>query len=168
MKGIYSLEARGGAECPSPKLTYLRKSLSLPRFTPDSGTPLAIVADYLNGLSEGEMPTLVREMLMMCLLPQAKHHCGQFTPLHVHDAYLIVRRMALNHFGIMAIELGLEKSVYAYVPQPLSNPTVVDGNGGNGSMPSPTAGVEKEESALYDSSLIPGQVESDFMGSLFG
>jgi len=31
----------------------------------------------------------------------------------------------------MAMELGLEKSVYAYVPQPLSAPTVVDGDGGS-------------------------------------
>lgn len=153
---------------PKAKANRVRKSLSLPRFTPDEGTPLALVADYLNGLEAGQMPLQVREMLVMCLLPLAKHHCGQFTPLQVRDAYLIARRMAENHFGIMAVELGLDANVYAYVPQPLSNPTVVDGNGGNGSMPASAAGVEKEESAESDSSLIPGQVESDFMGSLFG
>jgi len=153
---------------PKAKASRVRKSLSLPRFTPDEGTPLALVADYLNGLEKEEMPKLVREMLVMCLLPLAKHHCGQFTQKQVRDAYLIARRMAENHFGIMAIELGLDASVYAYVPQPLSVATVVDGNGGNGSMLSPAASVEQEESTLYDSSLIPGQVEAGFMGSLFG
>ncbi|WP_017313972.1 hypothetical protein [Mastigocladopsis repens] len=153
---------------PKAKANRVRKSLSLPRFTPDEGTPLALVADYLNGLEKEEMPKLVREMLVMCLLPLAKHHCGQFTQKQVRDAYLIARRMAENHFGIMAIELGLDASVYAYVPQPLSNPTVVDGNGGNGSTPSPAVEVSEEESTLYDSSLISGQVDSGFMGSLFG
>ncbi len=89
--------------------------------------------------------------------------------LLVHEAYLIARRMAENHFGIMAVELGLDASVYAYVPQPLSAPTVVDGDGGSGGMRSPDVEVSKEESAeSEDSSLIPGQVEAGFMGSLFG
>ena len=94
----------------------------------------------------------------MCLLPQAKHHCGH-TQKQVREAYLIARRMAENHFGIMAVELGLDASVYAYVPQPLSAPTTVNGNGGNGSTRSP-AEEELEESsrAQADSSLIPGQV----------
>ncbi len=152
---------------PKAKASRVRKSLSLPRFTPDEGTPLALVADYLNGLEKEEMPKLVREMLVMCLLPLAKHKSGH-TQKQVRDAYLIARRMAENHFGIMAVELGLDASVYAYVPQPLSNPTVVDENGGNGSTPSPAASVEKEKSTESDSSLIPGQVEAGFMGSLFG
>jgi hypothetical protein len=153
---------------PKAKANRVRKSLSLPRFTPDEGTPLALVADYLNGLEKEEMPKLVREMLVMCLLPLAKHHCGQFTQKQVRDAYLIARRMAENHFGIMAVELGLDASVYAYVPQPLSNPTVVDGNGGSaGRRSSATSGVEVE-STESDSSLITGQVEAGFMGSLFG
>lgn len=42
---------------PFAKANSVRKSLSLPRFTPDEGTPLALVADYLNGLEAGEMPT---------------------------------------------------------------------------------------------------------------
>ena len=75
----------------------------------------------------------------MCLLPQALHHCGQFTQKQVRTQYLIARRMAENHFGIMAVELGLNASVYAYVPQPLSARTVVDGNGGNGSTREPAA-----------------------------
>lgn len=153
---------------PFAKANRVRKSLSLPRFTPDEGTPLGIVADYLNGLEAGQMSLLVREMLVMCLLPLAKHKCGQFTQKQVCDAYLMARRMAENHFGIMAIELGLDASVYAYVPQPLSSPTVVNSNGGDGSTPSSAASVEKEESAESDSSLIPGQVDSGFMGNLFG
>ena len=78
--------------------------------------------------------------------------------------------MAENHFGIMAVELGLDASVYAYVPQPLSVPTVVDGNGGSGGTREPAAAsVSKEESAeSEDFSLIPGQVEAGFMGNLFG
>lgn len=79
--------------------------------------------------------------------------------------------MAENHFGIMAVELGLDALVYAYVPQPLSAPTVVDGDGGNGSMPqqAAAASVSTEESAeSEDSSLISGLVDSEFMGSLFG
>ena len=150
-----------------PNNKRVRKSLSLPRFTPDEGTPLAIVADYLNGLEAGERSTLIREMLVMCLLPQAKHHCGH-TQKQVRTQYLVARRMAENHFGIMAVELGLDASVYAYVPQPLSVPTVVDGNGGSGGVPSPAASVEQEESTEDDSSLIPGQVEAGFMGNLFG
>ena len=151
-----------------PNSKRVRKSLSLPRFTPDEGTPLALVADYLNGLEAGERSTLIRELLVMCLLPQALHHGGQKTQKQVREAYLVARRMAENHFGIMAVELGLDASVYAYVPQPLSVPTVVDGNGGSGGMPSPAASVEQEESTEDDSSLIPGQVEAGFMGSLFG
>ncbi len=153
---------------PKAKANRVRKSLSLPRFTPDEGTPLGIVADYLNGLEAGQMPLLVREMLVMCLLPQALHHCGQFTQKQVRDAYLIARRMAENHFGIMAVELGLDASVYTYVPQPLSAPTVVDGNGGSAGTPLSAASVEEEESTESDSSLITGQVEAGFMGSLFG
>ncbi|MEC4820010.1 MAG: hypothetical protein SAK29_43080, partial [Scytonema sp. PMC 1069.18] len=110
---------------PKAKANRVRKSLSLPRFTPDEGTTLAIVADYLNGLEAGERSTLIRELLVMCLLPLAKHHCGH-TQKQVREAYLIARRMAENHFGIMAMELGLDASVYAYVPQPLSAPTVMD------------------------------------------
>ena len=151
-----------------PNNKRVRKSLSLPRFTPDEGTPLALVADYLNGLEAGERSTFIRELLVMCLLPQALHHCGH-TQKQVREAYLIARRMAENHFGIMAVELGLDALVYAYVPQPLSVPTVVDGNGGSGGMPPPAASVSKEESAeSEDSSLIPGQVEAGFMGNLFG
>ena len=150
-----------------PNSKRVRKSLSLPRFTPDEGTPLALVADYLNGLEAGERSTLIRELLVMCLLPGAKHHCGH-TQKQVREAYLIARRMAENHFGIMAVELGLDASVYVYVPQPLSNPTVVDGNGGNGSTLEAEVEVSREESAESNSSLIPGQVEAGFMGSLFG
>jgi len=139
--------------------------LSLPRFTPDEGTTLALVADYLNGLEAGERSTLIRELLVMCLLPIAKHQCGH-TQKQVHEAYLIARRMAENHFGIMAVELGLDASVYAYVPQPLSAPTVVDGDGG---MRLPEVEeVEESSRAESDSSLIPGQVEAGFMGNLFG
>ncbi len=60
--------------------------------------------------------------------------------------------------------------MYAYVPQPLSAPTVVDGNGGNGSTRELAAAfVSREESAeSEDSSLILGQVEAGFMGNLFG
>jgi len=153
---------------PKAKANRVRKSLSLPRFTPDEGTTLAIVADYLNGLEAGERSTLIRELLVMCLLPIAKHHCGH-TQKQVHEAYLIARRMAENHFGIMAVELGLDASVYAYVPQPLSVPTVVDGDGGSGGMREPAASVEFESSSTEsDSSLIPGQVEAGFMGNLFG
>ena len=151
-----------------PNSKRVRKSLSLPRFTPDEGTPLGIVADYYNDLPSDERSTLIRELLVMCLLPLAKHHCGH-TQKQVREAYLIARRMAENHFGIIAVELGLDASVYAYVPQPLSVPTVVDGNGGSGGMPSPAAAsVSKEESAEDDSSLISGQVDSSFMGNLFG
>ena len=152
-----------------PNSKRVRKSLSLPRFTPDEGTPLAMVADYLNGLEAGERSTLIRELLVMCLLPGAKYHCGH-TQKQVREAYLIARRMAENHFGIMAVELGLDASVYAYVPQPLSVPTTVNGNGGSGGMPPPAAAsVSREESAeSEDSSLIPGQVEAGFMGNLFG
>ncbi len=151
-----------------PNSKRVRKSLSLPRFTPDEGTPLGIVADYYNDLPSDERSTLIRELLVMCLLPQALHHCGH-TQKQVREAYLIARRMAENHFGIMAVELGLDASVYAYVPQPLSAPTVVNGNGGNGSTRSPDVFVSREESAeSEDSSLIPGQVEAGFMGNLFG
>ena len=94
---------------------------------------------------------------------------GQNTQKQVREAYLIARRMAENHFGIMAVELGLDASVYAYVPQPLSVPTTVNGNGGSGSTRSPDVEVSREESAeSEDSSLIPGQVEAGFMGNLFG
>jgi hypothetical protein len=154
---------------PKAKANRVRKSLSLPRFTPDEGTPLATVADYYNNLPSDERSTLIRELLVMCLLPQALHHSGQKTHLQVRDAYLIARRMAENHFGIMAVELGMSALVYTYVPQPLGAPTKVDGNGGNGSTHSPSSYVVEESSTEEDnSSLITGQVEAGFMGSLFG
>ena len=102
----------------------------------------------------------------MCLLPLALYKSGH-TQKQVREAYLIARRMAENHFGIMAVELGLDASVYAYVPQPLSVPTTVNGNGGNGSTARACMqqSVEQEESTLKDdSSLISGQVDSSFYG----
>ncbi|MUG93296.1 hypothetical protein F7734_13000 [Scytonema sp. UIC 10036] len=151
-----------------PNSKRVRKSLSLPRFTPDEGTSLAIVADYYNDFPSDERSTLIRELLVMCLLPLALHKSGH-TQKQVREAYLIARRMAENHFGIMAVELGLDARVYAYVPQPLSNPTVVDGIGGNGSTPPSFEEVsEAFSSAEDDSSLIPGLVDSGFMDNLFG
>lgn len=153
---------------PKAKANRVRKSLSLPRFTPDEGTTLATVADYYNNLPSDERSTLIRELLVMCLLPQAKHKSGQ-TQQQVRDAYLIARRMAENHFGIMAVELGLDALAYTYVPQPLGTPIKVDENGGNGSTHSPSSYVVEESSSAEDnSSLITGQVEAGFMGSLFG
>ena len=55
-----------------PNSKRVRKSLSLPRFTPDEGTPLGIVADYLQWAGpSGERSTLIRDLLVMCLLPHA-------------------------------------------------------------------------------------------------
>ena len=154
---------------PKAKTNRVRKSLSLPRFTPDEGTTLAMVADYYNDLPSDERSTLIRELLVMCLLPHALHHSGQKTHLQVRDAYLIARRMAENHFGIMAVELGMSALVYTYVPQPLSAPIKVDENVRNGNMRSSSTEVVEESSSSEDnSSLITGQVEAGFMGSLFG
>lgn len=143
-----------------------RKSLSLPRFTPDEGTTLALVADYYNDLPSDERSTLIRELLMMCLLPLAKSKSGQFTHHQVRDAYLIARRMAENHFGIMAIELGLDASVYAYIPQPLERSAVFNGNENSG-MRLPDVEVPEEESATSDESSMSIKLDLEFMNSLF-
>lgn len=144
-----------------------RKSLSLPRFQPIEGTPMAVIADYLNSLEATEAKKLLEEMLVMYFLPRAQSRLGGVSPQQVRCSYLISRRMAESHFGIMALELGLDAEVYAYVPLPFA--AAVDGNGSHGAVVQEIPELEgQEEDDDEDSSLIPGELKTGFLDNLFG
>lgn len=143
-----------------------RKSLSLPRFQPMEGTPMAVIADYFNSLEATEAKRLLEEMLVMYFLPRAQSRLGGVSPQQVRSSYLISRRMAESHFGILALELGLDAEVYAYVPMPFA--AAVDGNGIQGAVVQEMPEFEVLEEDDEDSSLIPGDLNSGFLDNLFG
>lgn len=142
-----------------------RKSLSLPRFQPMDGTPMAVIADYFNSLETAEAKRLLEEMLVMYFLPRAQCRLGGFSPQQVRCSYLISRRMAESHFGIMALELGLDAEVYAYVPMPFA---AVDGNGSQDAIVEEIPELENDEDDDEDSSLITGELNTGFLDNLFG
>jgi hypothetical protein len=142
-----------------------RKSLSLPRFQPMEGTPMAVIADYFNSLETAEAKRLLEEMLVMYFLPRAQSRLGGFSHQQVRCSYLISRRMAESHFGIMALELGLDAEVYAYMPMPFA--AAVDGNGSPGGVVQEMSELEDDEDD-EDSSLIPGDLNTGFLDNLFG
>ncbi|GAX38954.1 hypothetical protein [Nodularia sp. NIES-3585] len=147
-----------------------RKSLSLPRFQPMENTPLALVADYLNSLEATEAKKLLSEMLVMYFLPRAQYNLGGCSQQEITNSYLIARRMAESHFGIMALELGLDASVYGCVSVPFS-PGATQGYAPQGGMQrasSPAQSPVEPEEEDHQSSLIAGEASGDFMDQLFG
>ncbi|RCJ38660.1 hypothetical protein A6770_39635 [Nostoc minutum NIES-26] len=75
--------------------------------------------------------------------------------------------MAESHFGILALELGLDAEVYAYVPKPFSG--AVDGNRSHGAVHQADAELPSDEvDDDENSSLIPGNLEAGFLDNLFG
>jgi hypothetical protein len=149
-----------------PKNNRVRKSLSL-RFQPYEGTPLAEVADYLNGLDKEEATRKIGEILVMAFLPYARSSQTGLCPSQgdkstsnkLISAFLIARDMADKHFGVMALALGLD-AVYA-----VATPLTLAG----GSLKSGVAGEEvSDEVEEEDSSLIEGKVTATEIGKLFG
>lgn len=151
------------------RVKKLRKSLSLPRFQPMEDTPLAVVADYLNSLDATEAKRLLSEMLVMYFLPRAQYKLGVCSQQQLTNSYLISRRMAESHFGIMALELGLDASVYSCVSAPLNTALAplhgTQEDSQNLSTATPSA-VEQAET--HHSSLIAGEASVDLMDQLFG
>lgn len=156
----------------------LRKSLSLPRFQPMENTPLAFVADYLNSLEVTVAKRLLEEMLVMYFLPRAQYKLGGCSQQELTNSYLISRRMAESHFGIMALELGLDASVYSCVSVPLNAasaqsavPVAIaqkDGTPGDSANLSTLTPSTVEQAQTHHSSLIAGEESVDFMDQLFG
>jgi hypothetical protein len=130
------------------------------------GTPMAVIADYFNSLEAAEAKRLLEEMLVMYFLPRAQSRLGGFSAQQVRSSYLISRRMAESHFGIMGLELGLDAEVYAYMPMPFA--TAVDGNGSQGAVVQEMPELEGDEDLEEDSSLIPGDLNTGFLDNLFG
>jgi hypothetical protein len=140
------------------KNNRVRKSLSL-RLQPYEGTPLAEVADYLNGLDKEEATRKIGEILVMAFLPYARLEANKPTSNKLNSAFLIARDMADKHFGVMALALGLD-AVYA-----VATPLTIAG----GSLKSEVAGEEvSDEVEEEDSSLIEGKVRATEIGKLFG
>ncbi|MBD2534647.1 hypothetical protein H6G97_36300 [Nostoc flagelliforme FACHB-838] len=147
----------------------LRKSLSLPRFQPMENTPLAVVADYLNSLEVTVAKRLLEEMLVMYFLPRAHYKLGGCSQQQLTNSYLISRRMAESHFGIMALELGLEPSVYSCVSVPLNQaPAPLNDTPGDSQKLSPETPSTVEQAETPHSSLIAGEESVDLMDQLFG
>ncbi|MBD2565601.1 MULTISPECIES: hypothetical protein [Nostoc] len=154
----------------------LRKSLSLPRFQPMENTPLAVVADYLNSLEVTVAKRLLEEMLVMYFLPRAQYKLGGCEKQQLTNSYLISRRMAESHFGIMALELGLEASVYSCVSVPLNAAPAQsavsvaiaqkDGTGDSANLSTLTPSTV-EQAQTHHSSLIAGEESVDLMDQLF-
>jgi hypothetical protein len=145
----------------------LRKSLSLPRFQPLEDTPLALIADYFHTLEASEAKKLVEEMLLMYFLPRAQYKLADCSQQQLINSYLIARRMAESHFGIMALELGLDAQLYAYLPMPFSQ-TVIHPNPSHDSAPLTSQKPEPgEPQSDHFSSLIPGEQSTNFMDQLF-
>lgn len=146
----------------------LRKSLSLPRFQPMADTPLAMIADYFNSLEATEAKKLLEEMLVMYFLPRAQYKLGGCSQQQLTNSYLISRRMAESHFGIMALELGLDASVYGCVSVPFSAASS-QSNSTHGDSPnaSPEAPSAVEQPEDHPKSLIAGEASVDFMDQLF-
>ncbi|AFZ04517.1 hypothetical protein [Calothrix sp. PCC 6303] len=135
-----------------PKNNRVRKSLSF-RLQPYEGTPLAEVADYLNGLDKEEATRKIGEILVMAFLPYARLEANKPTSNKLSSTFLIARDMADKHFGVMALALGLD-AVYA-----VATPLTIAG----GSLKEVSNQVEEE-----DSSLIEGKVTATEIGKLFG
>ncbi|MBD2247241.1 hypothetical protein [Nostoc sp. FACHB-888] len=146
----------------------LRKSLSLPRFQPMENTPLAVVADYLNSLEVTVAKRLLEEMLVMYFLPRAQYKFGGCSQQQLTNSYLISRRMAESHFGIMALELGLEASVYSCVSVPLNQaPAPLNDTPGDSQKLSVETPSTVEQAETPHSSLIAGEESVDLMDQLF-
>lgn len=146
----------------------LRKSLSLPRFQPMENTPLAVVADYLNSLEVTVAKRLLEEMLVMYFLPRALSKLGGCSQQQLTNSYLISRRMAESHFGIMALELGLEASVYSCVSVPLNQaPAPLNDTPGDSQKLSTEMPSTVEQAETPHSSLIAGEESVDLMDQLF-
>jgi hypothetical protein len=127
------------------------------RLQPYEGTPLAEVADYLNGLDKEEATRKIGEILVMAFLPYARLEGDKSTSNKLNSAFLIARDMADKHFGVMALALGLD-AVYA-VATPIA-----------GASLNPQIGEEEvsDETEEIDSSLIEGKVTATEIGKLFG
>lgn len=146
----------------------LRKSLSLPRFQPMENTPLAVVADYLNSLEVTVAKRLLEEMLVMYFLPRAQYKLGGCSQQQLTNSYLISRRMAESHFGIMALELGLDASVYSCVSVPLNQaPAPLNDTPGDSQKLSAETPSTVEQAETPHSSLIAGEESVDLMDQLF-
>jgi hypothetical protein len=141
-----------------PKNNRVRKSLSL-RLQPYEGTPLAEVADYLNGLDKEEATRKIGEILVMAFLPYARLEGDKSTSNKLNSVFLIARDMADKHFGVMALALGLD-AVYA-----VSTPFTLAGGGLKPEVVEEEVSNEVEEE---DSSLIEGKVTATEIGKLFG
>ncbi len=140
------------------KNNRVRKSLSF-RLQPYEGTPLAEVADYLNGLDKEEATRKIGEILVMAFLPYARLEGDKSTSNKLNSAFLIARDMADKHFGVMALALGLD-AVYAVAP-----PLTLAGGSLKSEMVEEEVSNEIEEE---DSSLIEGKVTATEIGKLFG
>jgi hypothetical protein len=87
-------------------MTKARKSLSI-RLQPYEGTPMAEVADYLNGLDSGTMQRKVEDLLVLGLLAYARLEQGveaerlRLTCLECCDGLE-------KHTAIMRLAIGVE------------------------------------------------------------
>ncbi len=145
-----------------PRRKRVRKSLSL-RLQPYEGTPLAVVADYLNSLSKEEANTKVGELLVMTLLPYAKFYGGKLPSERLRSTFLASRDLIEKHLGIMALTLEIEESLFT----PVANQNISPNNGGNvNTLPPTESTTESDEEPIYES-LISGNVSAGAIGSFF-
>lgn len=142
-----------------PRRKRVRKSLSL-RLQPYEGTPLAVVADYLNSLDKEEATKKVGDILVMALLPYAKFDSGKTASERLRSTFLASRDLMEKHLGIMALTLELESSLLA----PVTNQNISHGDGGNiNTLPS----IEESENEPVHTSLISGKATASEIANIF-
>lgn len=142
-----------------PRRKRVRKSLSL-RLQPYEGTPLAVVADYLNSLSKEEATNKVGELLVMTLLPYAKFYGSKLPRESLRSTFLVSRDLIEKHLGIMALTLEIEESLFA----PVANQTISPNKGDKvDTLPATSESVEEP----IHTSLIPGKVTAAEIGNIF-
>jgi hypothetical protein len=145
-----------------PRRKRVRKSLSL-RLQPYEGTPLAVVADYLNSLSKEEANTKVGELLVMTLLPYAKFYGGKLPSERLRSTFLASRDLIEKHLGIMALTLEIEESLFT----PVANQNISPNNGGNVDKLPPTESTTESVEEPIHTSLISGKVAAGTIGNIF-
>lgn len=141
----------------------MRKSLSL-RLQPYEGTPLAVVVDYLNSLSKEEANTKVGELLVMTLLPYAKFYGSKLPQESLRSTFLASRDLMEKHWGIMALTLELEESLFV----PVANQTFSPNKGDKvDKLPATSESTSESVAEQIHTSLIPGKVTAGEIGNIF-
>lgn len=147
-----------------PKPRKPRKSLSL-RLQPNEGTPLALVADYLNDLDKDEFRRKVGEALVAFFYPYASKEICDSEVDSLRDAFLVSRDIASKHFGIMALALCLDAIVVAPVVNPGISGTTWEGERSQENNHSKSLNVSEEFDESED--LIESKAKPSDVSKLF-